>query len=50
MIGVVYGVECLIHHKIYVGQTTQPLTKRIDVHGNANSILGKDIRKFVLKN
>ena len=50
MIGVVYGVECLIHHKIYVGQTTQPLTKRIDVHGNANSILGKDIRKFGLEN
>ena len=49
MYGVVYGVECLVNHKIYVGQT-QYFQSRISHHKSAKTLLGYDIRKYKWEN
>ncbi len=48
--GRIYGIECLINHKIYVGQTTRNAEKRIREHRRARTNLGADIRKYGWKN
>lgn len=48
--GRIYGIECLINHKIYVGQTTRDVEKRIREHRRARTNLGEDIRKYGWKN
>lgn len=50
--GVVYGAECLINHKIYVGQTTRSIKERFREHAKAScgTIIGKAIRKYGLEN
>ncbi|MBO4401075.1 MAG: GIY-YIG nuclease family protein [Selenomonadaceae bacterium] len=37
--GRIYGIECLINHKIYVGQTTRSVEKRISEHKCAKTAL-----------
>ena len=44
--GVIYGIENLIDHKIYVGQTIVKLETRIAKHKSADTLLGRAIRKY----
>ena len=48
--GRIYGIECLINHKIYVGQTIRPAKERIREHKRDKNSLGEDIRKYGWKN
>lgn len=49
--GRIYGLECLVDgNKIYVGQTTLKLSRRISNHKCADSLIGDAIRKFGLEN
>ena len=43
---VIYGIENLIDHKIYVGQTIVKLETRIAKHKSADTLLGRAIRKY----
>ena len=42
----IYGLECLVNHKIYVGKTSKTLEERIHWHKYANSLIGRAIRKY----
>lgn len=44
--GSIYGIECLINHKIYVGQTTRKAETRIREHKSDKNDFGEDIRKY----
>lgn len=46
LIGKIYGIECLINHKIYVGQTIRSIKKRFKEHSKADSLIGRAIRKY----
>ena len=48
--GRIYGIECLINHKIYIGQTIRPVWERIREHKRKKSLIGDDIRKYGWKN
>ena len=49
--GRVYGIECLINHKIYVGKTIQPLEKRIQGHKwGKKSLISRAMRKYGFEN
>ncbi|MBQ3725785.1 MAG: GIY-YIG nuclease family protein [Selenomonadaceae bacterium] len=50
MYGVIYKVTCTINGKKYVGQTTLTIQERFAAHCKADSLLGKDIRKFGREN
>lgn len=47
MYDVVYGIENLLNHKIYVGQTVRPRAKRLIEHKKSeNSLIGRAIHKY----
>ena len=46
LFGRIYGIENLINHKIYVGQTTRTVEERFKEHRNKNFPIGKAIRKY----
>lgn len=48
--GIIYKITNSINGKVYVGQTTRTIQERFAEHVKADSILGKDIRKFGKKN
>lgn len=48
--GVVYGIENLLNHKIYVGQTTRNADTRFKEHAHADSRIGRAIRKYGTEN
>ena len=49
--GVIYGIECLQEHLIYIGQTTQKLNRRISQHkACTRSLIGKTIQEYGWKN
>lgn len=50
MYGVIYKVTCTINGKNYVGQTILTIQERFNAHCKADSLLGKDIRKFGKEN
>lgn len=45
MFGVVYGIECMLDHKIYIGQITNPVEKRVLQHKRAKTVIGRAIRE-----
>ncbi len=48
--GVIYGIENMINHKIYIGQTVHRVKKRFDEHKRAKSVIGNAIREFGIEN
>lgn len=46
MFGIIYGLENLIDHKIYIGQTHRTLAKRFSDHKYAKTLIGCAIRKY----
>ena len=48
--GVIYGAECLVNNKIYVGQTTRSIKERFREHEKSNTFIGKALRKYGLEN
>ncbi len=47
MFGIIYGAECLVNHKIYIGQTVRILEKRIIEHkSNKVSLISRAIHKY----
>ena len=50
IVGVIYLITCLINGKKYVGQTTQPLKKRIAQHKCSDLYIDRAIRKYGWKN
>ena len=50
MFGIIYGIENMINHKIYVGQTKQPLEERFKGHKKSDMAIGKAIRKYGAEN
>ena len=46
MFGIVYGLENLLNHKIYIGQTHRTLEARFRQHKCANTLIGRAIRKY----
>lgn len=49
LFGRIYGIENLINHKIYIGQTTREIKIRFREHRSADSMIGKAIRKYGAK-
>ncbi len=50
IVGMIYLITCLINGKKYVGQTTQPLKKRITQHKRGTLYIDKAIQKYGWKN
>jgi group I intron endonuclease len=49
--GVIYGIENLLNHKIYVGQTIQKVIKRINAHKcRTKQFIDKEIQEHGWKN
>ena len=48
--GVIYCITCLLNGMKYVGQTTQPLGRRIDQHKRGDQYIDHAIRKYGLEN
>ena len=48
--GRIYGIENMLNHKIYVGQTTQTIKERFRQHRNRNSYIGRAIREYGKEN
>ena len=46
LFGIIYEIENIINHKIYIGQTTRTLEERFKEHRNKNFPIGKAIRKY----
>ena len=47
---IVYKITNLVNGKIYVGQTVRTLERRLKEHTEADSLIGKAIRKFGIEN
>ena len=47
---IVYKITNLLNGKIYVGQTIRTLERRFKEHTEADSLIGKAIRKFGIEN
>ena len=50
MFGIIYGLENLLNHKIYIGQTHRTLEARFRQHKRANTLIGRAIRKYGKEN
>lgn len=51
MFGRIYGIENLLDHKIYVGQTHRKVEKRFNEHKRSKkSYIGRAIRKYGIEN
>lgn len=50
MYGLIYAIKNNFNSKIYVGQTTLTIQERFSAHCKADTLLGKDIRKYGKKN
>ena len=50
MFGIIYGLENLLNHKIYIGQTHRTLEARFRQHKCANTLIGRAIRKYGKEN
>lgn len=44
--GVVYCIENMLNHKKYIGITTRKVSKRFEEHCQADSVIGRAIRKY----
>ena len=51
MFGVIYGIENMLDHKIYIGQTIRNIKKRLKEHKNCKiSLIGRAIHKYGWEN
>lgn len=46
MFGIIYGIENILNHKIYIGQTKNALEQRFKEHKKSKRSIGKAIRKY----